>query len=396
MARKSEGIEVIHSRNCRAKRTTRQSCNCQPSYRAQVWDKHLVNANGKRGVLHKSKAFASKAEAVTWRDAMRMKVKAGEARVATKLTVKQACQEFMTDAIAGGVLNRSGDRYKPSVLRKYQQSLDSVIYPKLGHVLLQDLRPWMVQKVINDLNARGLAGSSVRNTLDPLRVVCREATVGHLLPTNPCAPGLLRVPKKAGRRMRIEPPAVALKMIAAAPPPYRAFWATALFAGLRRGELRALRWHHIDLKDNVIRVEVGWDDKEGEIRPKSQSGVRKVPLPSVLRKELLKHKLATGRDGEDFVFGRTETAPFVPSTIRNETYAAWTEKGLKPISVHEARHCAASYMIAAGLDPKQVQMALGHAHIRTTFDLYGHLMPDDNKSKLSKIDAFLNVRKKGA
>ena len=48
------------------------------------------------------------------------------------------------------------------------------------------------------------------------------------------------------------------------------------YAGLRRGELRALRVRDVDLEAGTIRVERGWDDKEGEIAPKSQAGIRQV------------------------------------------------------------------------------------------------------------------------
>jgi integrase len=51
-------------------------------------------------------------------------------------------------------------------------------------------------------------------------------------------------------------------------------WATAFYAGLRRGELRALRWTDVDLAAGVIRVEQSWDVKEGVIEPKSTTGRR--------------------------------------------------------------------------------------------------------------------------
>jgi integrase len=43
----------------------------------------------------------------------------------------------------------------------------------------------------------------------------------------------------------------------------RPVWATALYAGLRRGELMALRWDEVDLAAGVIRVERSYDDKVG-------------------------------------------------------------------------------------------------------------------------------------
>ena len=49
----------------------------------------------------------------------------------------------------------------------------------------------------------------------------------------------------------------------------RCLWWTAALAGLRRGELRGLRWSDIDLDENVIAVERSWDEKEGAVAPKS-------------------------------------------------------------------------------------------------------------------------------
>ena len=73
------------------------------------------------------------------------------------------------------------------------------------------------------------------------------------------------------------------------PPPLLVFlwsrlliWATAIYAGLRRGELMALKWE--DVSTSVIRVERGWDVREGEIAPKSRAGVRTVPIAAELRR----------------------------------------------------------------------------------------------------------------
>ena len=52
----------------------------------------------------------------------------------------------------------------------------------------------------------------------------------------------------------------------------RALWATAIYAGLRRGELRALRREDVDLATGVIHLRRGWDAVEGEVAPKSAQG----------------------------------------------------------------------------------------------------------------------------
>jgi integrase len=80
-----------------------------------------------------------------------------------------------------------------------------------------------------------------------------------------------------GRRDRIASPAGAAKLLAALPEQDRAIWATAMYAGLRLGELRALRYEHVDIRGGVIGVEASWDPREGLIEPKSRAGSAASP-----------------------------------------------------------------------------------------------------------------------
>ena len=105
----------------------------------------------------------------------------------------------------------------------------------------------------------------------------------------------LEIPAARGRRDRIAAPCEGAALIEALPEADRAVWATAMYAGLRRGELRGLRWSDIDLDGGLIRVERGWDDSDGEIEAKTRAGRRSVPILSRLRRELVAHKLRTGR-----------------------------------------------------------------------------------------------------
>jgi hypothetical protein len=60
-----------------------------------------------------------------------------------------------------------------------------------------------------------------------------------------------------------------------------------------------------------LRVEHSWDERESAIDPKSETSARTVPIQAVLRDNLDGHELATDRDGDDLVFGRTAVAAFV-------------------------------------------------------------------------------------
>jgi integrase len=180
----------------------------------------------------------------------------------------------------------------------------------------------------------------VKNRLDPLRVLYRRAVRDERIAVDPCAK--LELPTVRPQRRNVAGTDRAAALLAALPDDQRALWSTAFYAGLRRGELRALRWTDVDFDAGLIRVARGWDDVEGEQDPKTNAGQRVVPMADVLRRDLAAHKLRTGRGGDDLVFGRTAAQPFIPTTVRGRALKAWEAAGLDPLTAHEARHTCAS------------------------------------------------------
>jgi integrase len=155
-------------------------------------------------------------------------------------------------------------------------------------------------------------------------------------------------------------------------------WATAFYAGLRRGELVGLGWEDVDLAANQIRVARGWDAVEGEIAPKEPTGRRKVPLPAVLHNYLWEHRLASD---DQRVFG----PPRAIRTCVEQAAKTWKTASVEPVTPHDARH--ASLMIAAGVSAKEVSVFMGHANIGVTIDLYGHLLPGSEAEAAALVDA---------
>ena len=298
-----------------------------------------------------------------------------------------ALVELVDGMTTGCVLDRTGKAYKPATVLSYRSAADGYLKPRLGHWRLSELRRRDVQDVIDALRAEGLAPSTIHNKIDPLRVLYRRAIRDDLVGVDPTHG--LELPANRGRRDRIESPERAGVLLTALPESERPLWTTALYAGLRIGELCALRWHRVDFEAGVIRVEHGWDDVEGEIEVKTGAGRRNVPLAGLVRRELAALKLRTGRDGEDLVFGRTAKLPFVRSTIRSCARRAWHAASMEPLTPHEARHCAASYLIAAGLNAKQLSVYIGHSDIRTTYNRCGHPMPGDEREAAQQLDAYL-------
>ena len=227
------------------------------------------------------------------------------------MTVRQAAEAWLEGAKAGSIRNRSGDVYKPSVLGGYEASLRRRVLPELGGARLSQLTRLDVQDFAERLLAEGLDPSTVRNTLMPLRVIYRRAVARGEVAVNPTAG--VELPAVRGRRDRIAAPDEAARLIASVPRRDRALWAAAFYAGLRRGELQALRWDDVDLASGVIRVDRAWDDKSRQVvEPKSAAGRRTVPLAGVLRDHLLAHKLDSNQT-DGLVFGGG--APFGASTV---------------------------------------------------------------------------------
>jgi len=354
------------------------------------------------------KSFPTLAAAKAWRADALSALNRGQLRAPTRTTVAEAAAAWLAGAADGTILNRNGRAYKPSSLRGYRRALDKRVLPTLGHLRLSEVRRVDVQDLVDRLLADGHDPSTILNTLDPLRAIFRRAIQREQVAVNPCAN--LEVPRPRGRRDRIASPDEARALLEALPDEERALWATAFYAGLRRGELRAIRWSDIDLPGRQLRVQRGWDDEEGEIEEKTQAGRRTVPIIGALASVLAAHKLRTGRDQDELVFGPDGVRAFEPSTVRRRALAAWgwrevpnREAGgprtvlvkarpdaLTPIGLHEARHTFASTLIAAGVNAKAITEAMGHASVTMTFDRYGHLMPDGRDEARARVDAYLD------
>jgi integrase len=272
------------------------------------------------------------------------------------------------------------------VVREYERSLRLHVLPTLCGARLSRIQRRDVQRLTDDLLAAGADPSTIRNALKPVQVIYRRTIEDGDLAVNPCE--RLRLPAARGRRERIASPTEAAALIAALRPEDRALWGCTFYAGLRRGELRALLWDDVDVADGLIRVERSMSGHGETGRPKSRAGRRSVPIVAALRDLLVEHKLVTRRD-VGFIFGSSATQPFTPTAVRKRALTAWRRAGLDPIGLHECRHTFASLLIAAGVNAKAITTYLGHTSIQTTFDLYGHLMPGNEDEAVALVDAYL-------
>jgi integrase len=374
------GIVVKHRVGCASARGGR--CNCRRIYQAAVWSAR----DHKRIRKH----FDSLGAAKMWRADSYGRLRRRELRPASAVTFAHAAEQWLAGARCGSIRTRSGDAYKPSTLRSYERALrGGTLSPGLlrefGRFRLSDLTLDEVQVFADKLLAAGARPSTIRNAIMPLRVICRWRR--REVPVNPTV-GLLLPAVRLGRD-RIASPLMAERLLAALRPADRPLWATALYGGLRRGELMALRWGDVRLQHGVIEVARAWDPKERiEVAPKSVAGIRRVPIAAVLRSYLAQLRPAAPADEEALVFGRGGV-PFSASAVGERARRAWRRAGLEPVCLHECRHTFASLMIAAGVNAKALSVFMGHANISITLDRYGHLMPGAEDEAAGLLDAYL-------
>jgi integrase len=342
-------------------------------YCAVVYDKQT----GKK----QSKTFDNVTAARLWRTDTTAALHAGTITTDRGPLLRDAAQQWLEDARNGHVRNRSGDVYKPAAIRGYERNLRLRVLPKLGHKRLADIQPHDVQDMLDQLQRDGASPSTIDGTINPLRAIYRRARTRGRVTTNPTTG--LEKPAVRSKPRQFASPAEADALLATLDGPARALWATALYAGLRRGELVALLWEDVDLATGVIHVRRGWDAIEGEIAPKSKQGRRNVPIPGALRDYLDQHALITGKQGR--VFGSDRHV----RTWAEQAGKAWEKQGLPRLTLHCARHTYASLMIAAGVNAKALSTFMGHATIAITLDLYGHLMPGSEAQAADLLDDYL-------
>lgn len=379
----AEGIVKRHGRRCASRDGGK--CNCEPAYQAWVFSK--------RDNKKIKKSFRSAAEARGWRSDALSALRSGAMRATRPITVKAAWEAWYEAAKSGAIRNRSGDPFKPSAIRSYERAMRLRVLPALGSMRLADVRRPDLQDLADRLLAEGLNPSTIGVSLLPLRAIYRRAIARGELAVNPTTG--LELPAVRGRRERFASPAEAEALIAAVPVEDRPIWATAMYAGLRRGELMALRCGDVDLATGLLHVRHGWDDCEGEIELKSSAGKRKVPIAAVLRDHLTDHRLRT-ECTEGLFFGRTAADPFEPKALTKAADAAWRAAKLDRITLHEARHTFASLMIAAGVNAKALSVYMGHANIKVTLDTYGHLMPGSEDEAAALLDAYMDAQREAA
>ena len=180
------------------------------------------------------------------------------------------------------------------------------------------------------------------------------------------------------------------------------------YTGLRAGELLGLTWDCVNFEKNTVRINKQVQrnknfDKRADNRTilgfvyntKTETSTRTIKILRPLMKELQEYKIRQTalkkRIGKDYynynlVFPR-EDGYFTDAGTFLDIFTRLQKKlEIPPRNVHAIRHTFATRMLERGVQPIVVSRLLGHASIKITHDIYGHVIQDFAEQELEKME----------
>jgi integrase len=336
----------------------------------------------------------TRAEAAKRMQEVQPTVAQGLALAPDRMTVETYLSEWVSKRVPGTVSLRTE--------ALYLRAVNVYICPSIGKVRLTKLAPSDVSRMLGDLEAKGYSPSTRRMARATLRRALRFAEQDGLLTRNVAA--IAEGPKLDHREGRsLTPEQAQLFLAAVVDNRLEAAYVLTLALGLRRGEILGLSWDDVVHAENAVVLTVRRQlvrDKSGvHLSDLKTVGSRRTlhlstPLVEVLERHRMRQEaeeLVRGKRWNnewELIFTSTVGTPLDPEQFGKTVPKICESAGLGHWSIHELRHSCASLMIAMEVPLEVVPEQMGHASIRVTKDVYGHLMP---KARAKAAEAMRSV-----
>ena len=301
----------------------------------------------------------------------------------TSITVAQLLMRWYEDVLRHQVA--------ASAARNYKAVADQHIIPTLGKKKVASLTTADVDRLVSQKLDSGLSVSTVRRVRAVLAQAIDQGIRWDSVTRNVARLSRpLKTTRAEGRTLTPEQARLLLETLEG----HRneALYALMLSTGLRRGEALGLQWKDLDEKTGVLSVRRQLTREDGELvttDTKTARSRRAVNLPAPMLATIRAHKARQAADrlalGEawqvtGFIFTTSVGTPMDPRNLNREFKTICHRAGLGDWHPHELRHSAASLMLARGVKIQVVSEVLGHASIRMTADVYGHILAPDRQA----------------
>lgn len=297
-------------------------------------------------------------------------------------------------------------RVRENSYLKSKKLLRLYVRPLLGEVLLRELRSDAIQRVLVDMQQRGLARTTIEAVRTTLHDALEKAVEFELIKKNPVN-RLVVIPRDCRKRTRRkilsrQEQAMLLRHLKGTV--YYNPVIVLLTTGLRIGELMGLTWEDVDFTKNTIAIRRTMEDKGGEHwrigPPKSRTSERVILMNRDCRQALLRQREFDRSLKKipirfvNTVFLMRNGCPRRLASYDAYLYRTADKLGIERFSVHALRHTYATRCIEEGMNPKSLQVLLGHSSMEITLNRYVHVTEEESVNEIHSIEDKLDVEKK--
>lgn len=289
---------------------------------------------------------------------------------------------------------------RPGTYVSDRSGVSKWIVPVIGHLRLDTLLPADIRKVTIAQEDAGLALSTMQRTHAVLTKILSDAVAeGYMVPQRAREAGSPGAGCSPRQSLSVEAAEKILAVAATRPDASR--WVAALVEGLRPAEALGLTWDMVDLEAETMtlawqlkalpyvesrqpssgfRVPRGFESRQIHgayhlVRPKTNAGSRVVPLVPWLTEALLLWAEHVPPSPAGLVWPRDDGLPRSAELDRRQWYEIAEEAGVtvtlpdgssrRPL-LYEARHTAATLLLANGIDETTIKAVLGHSSVLST------------------------------
>ena len=359
------------------------------------WEARYYDAKGNRhSVYGKTQAEVRKrlAEAVKKEEEKESELEEEDLTVGQWLAIWQ--RDFLGNVKSGTMVS-------------YETQIRVHILPALGEIKLTALRTPVVQRLYNQILAKGLSPKTIKNIHGCLhRALDIAVRVGYLT-KNPTSACILPTVRQA-EMQPLDTPDLKKLLEALHGEEYEAIITTALFTGMRSGELLGLTWDCVDFSNGIIRVTKQLLQPRRKGRPfaygtpKNGKGRTLTPAPFVMS-VLSEHKKAQDmqrqaigpawNDGgfPNLVFTHPDGSHLSQPTVWKALQKILKKAGLERHRFHDLRHTYVVNAFRAGDDVKTVQQNAGHYSAAFTLDRYAHVTETMRRESADRMQNFFEA-----
>lgn len=368
-----------------------------------------VDQNGKRVIHRKVVEATSKREAEKLLDVFSAEVQKGRYIEPSKYTFKVFVEKWIRDY---GETN-----LEPKTLFRYKEILYSRVIPAMGHLRLDQIKPFHLIEFYKNLQEDGIRKDGKPGGLNPKTILQHHRVISSIL-SDAVQWGIIN----ENPASRVKPPKVKKKEIACydkeqtaallaaldeEPLKYKIMVMMAVATGLRRGELMGLEWRDVDFKNNSIEIRQTSQYVPGKgvfpKEPKTEESKRLIAVPTAVMRLLKEYKKQQAQErllagdlweGSTRLFTTWDGKPMHPDTI-SKWFPKFLERcNLPHIRFHDLRHLNATLLIAEGVPLKNVSKRLGHSNISTTADIYAHALRSVDQEAAEKLNKLFKKQVK--